>query len=131
MIHCLDDAGNPMTLLDLCELPLEEASELLVALREEMLADPERWKRKEDDREWSGVRVIIEWVGDFQGYKSKHPLEDSRKDRYPGLHPDFGLKTCWFCCVTDRDGPYSGVRRSMYVVRPDPDSKLRKLKLVS
>ena len=130
MFHCLDDDGNPMTLLDLCGLSVEEASEHLVALREEMLADPERWARRDGDREWPGVRVVIEWEGDQTGYKKKHPLENPREDTYPGLHPDFGLMTCWFCCIADHDGPYYGVRRIMYVVRPNPDFKRRKLRLV-
>lgn len=131
MIHCLDDGGQPMTLLDLCGLSVEEASELLVALRREMLCNPSKWKFNEDMSVWDGVRVVIEWYGDQTGYKKKHPLEDPHEDHYPGLHPDFGFTTCWFCCIADHTGPYMGLRRTMYIVRPDPDFKPRKLKLVS
>ena len=115
-----------MTLVDLCGLPVEEAQGLLVALREEMTACPERWKYDHDHHVWGGVRVVVGWVArNSRGYKeTESPLEDPRKWRY-GLHPDFGFTTCWFTPIDDC------TPRMMYVVRPDPEIKRPKLKLVS
>jgi len=123
MIHCLDDAGKPITVLDLCELPLDEAQDHLIALHAEMKANPNSWGYREDCGMHDGVRVIVSASGD-----ERSSLADQRKGYY-GLHPNFGLETCWFCWVYDKVGEFAGIPRMMYVVQPKPKVKPRKVKL--
>lgn len=117
MIHCLDDSGQPITILDLCGTPLEEAREMLFSVRSEMLSNPKKWALVESEcgfNYYPGVRVIIEHVR----APDRHPLEDPREHSY-GLHPDFGFTVCFFMSVTDKIGPFAGVTRMMYVVQPE------------
>jgi|GEM_PF-2201444 len=123
MIHCLDDSGHPITVLDLCDLPLEEAQDHLIALHAEMKANPNSWGYREDCCMEDGVRVIVSATGE-----KRSPLADQRASYY-GLHPSFGLQTCWFCWVCDVIDGLSGIPRMMYVVRPDPKARPRKVKL--
>ncbi len=111
MIHCLDDSGKPISILDLCGYPHDVAVGMLLELHKEMSVNMKRWERQPDDQAMPGVRVILEYIQD------KHPLEDPRKHHY-GLHPDFDFMTCWFCRVSDREGPFEGLPRLMFIVRP-------------
>ncbi len=120
MIHCLDDSGKPMSLLDLRFYSHADASELLVSLYGEMTANPKRWERRTGEDVLPGVRVVIPC------FKEKDPLSDPRKHHY-GLHPDFGFMTCVFWRV-DRG---VGTPAIMYVVRPmEPEKPSLWLRLV-
>lgn len=118
MIHCLDDQGHPISILDLCDVSLDVAKEALIGLHEEMQAQPQHWEHKYDCPMLPGVRVIIPIVRLGEEPWDKHPLEDPRAYHY-GLHPDFGFRTCWFV-RTDRTTIFPSL---MYVVRPSEDSK--------
>lgn len=114
MIHCLDDGGNPISILDLCGLSLDEAEAELRNLYIEMNANPKKWKYQDGEPLQPGVRVIIEW------FKERGPLEHPGD---PGFHPKFGLQLCWFWSISDPGGPHAAYRRIMYVVRPSKELK--------